>query len=413
MDVTNSLNTSWVVLTGVLVFLMQAGFALVESGMSRAKNSVNVIMKNYMDVCVCSVIFWAIGYGLMFGANNTGWFGESHFFPSSLAEWDWTFLFFQMMFAATTTTIASGAMAERVHFHAYLIGACVIAGLIYPVFGSWAWGSAHGGNGWLKELGFIDFAGSTVVHSIGGWIALAGIIVLGPRLGRFSASGEARTIPGHNLSMVALGGFILWFGWFGFNAGSTLAAGLDIGKIALNTHLAACTGALGYMLTTKLFKQPILLTGTVNGSLGGLVGITAGCATMDPQFALLTGLIAGFITYIAPKFIASFKIDDVVDAVSVHGFCGAWGTLAAGIFFAGDLFSVERFSIQGLGVLVAFAWGFGVALPCYYLIDKIIGMRASSLHEQRGLDFTEHAEIGYPEFQDTRALNADALHSQR
>jgi Amt family ammonium transporter len=281
------------------------------------------------------------------------------------------------------------------------------------MFGSWAWGSAHDGNGWLKNLGFIDFAGSTVVHSIGGWIALAGIIVLGPRLGRFSASGEARTIPGHNLSMVALGGFILWFGWFGFNAGSTLAASLDIGKIALNTHLAACTGALGYMLTTKLFKQPILLTGTVNGSLGGLVGITSGCATMDPQFALLTGLIAGFITYIAPKFIASFKIDDVVDAVSVHGFCGAWGTLAAGIFFAGDLFSVERFSIQGLGVLVAFAWGFGVALPCYYLIDKIIGMRASTLHEQRGLDFTEHAEIGYPEFQDTRALNADALHSQR
>lgn len=413
MDVTHSLNTSWVVLTGVLVFLMQAGFALVESGMSRAKNSVNVIMKNYMDVCVCSVIFWAIGYGLMFGVNNTGWFGESHFFPSSLAEWDWTFLFFQMMFAATTTTIASGAMAERVHFHAYLVGACVIAGLIYPVFGSWAWGSAHGGNGWLKDLGFIDFAGSTVVHSIGGWIALAGIIVLGPRLGRFSASGEARTIPGHNLSMVALGGFILWFGWFGFNAGSTLAASLDIGKIALNTHLAACTGALGYMLTTKLFKQPILLTGTVNGSLGGLVGITAGCATMDPQFALLTGLIAGFITYIAPKFIASFKIDDVVDAVSVHGFCGAWGTLAAGIFFAGDLFSIERFSIQGLGVLVAFAWGFGVALPCYYLIDKIIGMRATTLHEQRGLDFTEHAEIGYPEFQDTRALNADALNSQR
>ncbi len=413
LEVSQSLNSSWVVITGVLVFLMQAGFALVESGMSRAKNAVNVIMKNYMDVCVCSVIFWALGYGLMFGANTSGWFGESHFLPSALAGWDWTFLFFQMMFAATTTTIASGAMAERVHFHAYLIGACVIAGLIYPVFGSWAWGSAHGGNGWLKELGFIDFAGSTVVHSIGGWVALAGIIILGPRLGRFSANGEARNIPGHNLSMVALGGFILWFGWFGFNAGSTLAANLDIGKIALNTHLAACTGALGYMLTAKAFKQPILLTGTINGSLGGLVGITAGCATMDPQFALLTGVIAGFITYIAPKFIASFKIDDVVDAVSVHGFCGAWGTLAAGIFFAGDLFNLARISIQGLGVLVAFAWGFGVALICYFLIDKLIGMRASSLHEQRGLDFTEHAEIGYPEFQDTRALNTDALQSQR
>lgn len=296
MDLTHSLNSSWVVITGALVFFMQAGFALVESGMSRAKNSVNVIMKNYMDACVCSVIFWALGYGLMFGANNSGWFGASHFFPSDMAGWDWTFLFFQMMFAATTTTIASGAMAERIHFHAYLIGACIIAGLIYPVFGSWAWGSAHGGTGWLKELGFIDFAGSTVVHSIGGWVALAGIIVLGPRLGRFSPSGESRAIPGHNLSMVALGGFILWFGWFGFNAGSTLAANIDIGKIALNTHLSACAGALGYMLTTKVFKQPILLTGTVNGSLGGLVGITAGCATMDPQFALVTGLISGIIS---------------------------------------------------------------------------------------------------------------------
>jgi len=413
LEVSQSLNSSWVVITGVLVFLMQAGFALVESGMARAKNAVNVIMKNYMDVCVCSVIFWALGYGLMFGANSSGWFGASHFLPSTLAGWDWTFLFFQMMFAATATTIASGAMAERIHFHAYLIGACVIAGLIYPVFGSWAWGGTHGGSGWLKDLGFIDFAGSTVVHSIGGWAALAGIIVLGPRLGRFSASGESRTIPGHNLSMVALGGFILWFGWFGFNAGSTLAANLDIGKITLNTHLAACAGALGYMLTTKAFKQPVLLSGTVNGSLGGLVGITAGCATMDPHYALLTGLIAGIITYVAPKFIASFKIDDVVDAVSVHGFCGAWGTLAAGIFFAGDLFNLARISIQGLGVLVAFAWGFGVALICYFLIDKIIGMRASSLHEQRGLDFTEHAEIGYPEFQDTRALNTEALQSQR
>lgn len=413
LEVSQSLNSSWMVLTGVLVFLMQAGFALVESGMSRAKNAVNVIMKNYMDVCVCSVIFWALGYGLMFGANSSGWFGTSHFFPDALSSWDWTFLFFQMMFAATATTIASGAMAERVHFHAYLIGACVIAGLIYPVFGSWAWGSAHGGSGWLKELGFIDFAGSTVVHSIGGWAALAGVIVLGPRLGRFSAGGDARSIPGHNLGMVALGGFILWFGWFGFNAGSTLAANLDIGKIALNTHLAACAGALGYMLTAKVFQQPILLTGTINGSLGGLVSITAGCATMDPPFALLTGLIAGTISYIAPKFIASFKIDDVVDAVSVHGFCGAWGTLAAGIFFAGDMFDLGRISIQGLGVLVAFAWGFGVALICYFLIDKIIGMRASSLHEQRGLDFTEHAEIGYPEFQDTRALNTEALQSQR
>ncbi len=412
-ELSQSVNVLWVVIAGVLVFLMQAGFALVESGMARAKNSVNVLMKNYMDACVCSLIFWGLGYGLMFGANESGWLGTSHFLPANLSQWDWTFLFFQMMFAATTTTIASGAMAERIHFNAYLIGACVIAGLIYPVFGSWAWGSAHGGEGWLKAMGFIDFAGSTVVHSIGGWVALAGIIILGPRLGRFAANGQSRQVPGHNLSLVAVGGFILWFGWFGFNAGSTLAANLDIGKIALNTHLSACAGAVGYMITTRIFNQPILLTATVNASLGGLVGITAGCATMEPHFAIVTGLIAGFITFVGPRFIASCKLDDVVDAVSVHGFCGAWGTLAAGFFFAGDLFDLNRIAVQAFGVVTAFIWGFGIALVAYWLINKTIGMRASSLHEQRGLDFTEHAEIGYPEFQNTAALNTESLNSRQ
>ena len=413
MDVQTSLNSAWVVLTGVLVFFMQAGFALVESGMARAKNSVNVIMKNYLDACVGGIIFWAIGYGLMFGVNATGWFGWSHFFPQNLTSWDWTFMFFQMMFAATSTTIASGAMAERIHFSSYLIGACIISGFIYPIFGSWAWGSAHGGDGWLKSMGFIDFAGSTVVHSIGGWVALAGIIVLGPRLGRFAANGESRVIPGHNLSMVALGGFILWFGWFGFNAGSTLAANADIGKIALNTHLAACAGAVGYMLTVKLLNRPLLLTGTVNASLGGLVGITAGCATMGPHFAIVTGLIAGAITLFGPALLSKCKIDDVVDAVSVHGFCGAWGTIAAGMFYAGDLFDLSRVAVQALGVCSAFVWGFGVAFIIYYVISRTIGMRSSPLHEQRGLDYTEHAELGYPEFQDIAVYDTDVMNSKR
>lgn len=413
MDLQISLNSVWVVLAGVLVFFMQAGFALVESGMARAKNSVNVIMKNYLDACVGGIIFWMMGYGLMFGLNSTGWFGWSHFFPEDLSSWDWTFMFFQMMFAATATTIASGAMAERIHFSAYLIGACVISGFIYPVFGSWAWGGAHGGDGWLKALGFIDFAGSTVVHSIGGWCALAGIIILGPRLGRFSVSGEARVIPGHNLSMVALGGFILWFSWFGFNAGSTLAANGNIGKIALNTHLAACAGAVGYMLMVKLLDRPLLLTGTVNASLGGLVGVTAGCATMDPHFAIITGAIAGVITLFGPMLLTKYKIDDVVDAVSVHGFCGAWGTMAAGIFYAGDLFAWSRIAIQALGVCSAFVWGFGIAFTVYFAIKVTAGMRSSPLHEQRGLDFTEHAELGYPEFQEITVYDTDVMNSKR
>ncbi len=411
-DVILNLNTVWLMVASALVFLMQAGFALLEGGMARSKNAVNVIMKNYMDACVGGVIFWLVGFGLMFGANPSGWFGTNWFMPQSGSSWDWSFILFQMMFAATACTIASGAMAERVRYSAYLVGACLITGVIYPVFGAWAWGSYGEGTGWLKQMGFIDFAGSTVVHSIGGWCALAGILVLGPRLGRFSKSGESRPIPGHNLGLVALGGFILWFGWFGFNGGSTLTGDASIGKIILNTHLSACAGAVGAAVFSWFLGKPMLLTSTVNGSIGGLVGITAGCATMDPQFALLTGAVAGVVTIIGPMLLNAGRMDDVVDAVSVHGFCGVWGTLAAGLFFAGDLFNGTRVYVQLLGVAVAFVWAFGAALVMYLLIDKLLGMRASPLHEQRGLDFTEHAEIGYPEFQQTKIFNPEALESR-
>ncbi|MDP2227668.1 MAG: ammonium transporter [Moraxellaceae bacterium] len=408
-EVVLNLNTVWLMVAAALVFLMQAGFALLEGGMARSKNAVNVIMKNNMDVCVGGLIFWVLGFGLMFGANPSGWFGTDWFMPSTGEAWDWSFILFQMMFAATACTIASGAMAERVRYNTYLIGACLITGVIYPVFGAWAWGGYADGTGWLKAMGFIDFAGSTVVHSIGGWCALAGIIVLGPRLGRFGKKGESRQIPGHNLGLVALGGFILWFGWFGFNGGSTTTGDASIGKIILNTHLAACAGAVASALFSWSIGKPVLLTNTVNGSLGGLVGITAGCATMDPQFAVLTGLIAGVITMVGPMLISSAGLDDVVDAVSVHGFCGAWGTLAAGLFFAGDLFDSTRIMVQTIGIAAGLIWGFGTALVMYLVIDLLFGMRASPLHEQRGLDFTEHAEIGYPEFQQNKIFNPDAV----
>lgn len=411
-DVVTSLNTVWLMTAAAVVFLMQAGFALLEGGMARSKNAVNVIMKNYMDACAGGLIFWLVGFGLMFGTNLSGWIGTDWFMPQTASNWDWSFILFQMMFAATACTIASGAMAERVRYSAYLAGACMITGIIYPVFGSWAWGSYVEGSGWLKDMGFIDFAGSTVVHSVGGWCALAGIIVLGPRLGRFSQSGESRPIPGHNLGLVALGGFILWFGWFGFNGGSTLTGDASIGKIVLNTHLSACAGAVGAALFSWVLGRPMLLTGTVNGSIGGLVGITAGCATMDPQFAVLTGLISGVITTVGPMLLNAARLDDVVDAVSVHGFCGAWGTMAAGLFFAGDLFNETRIFVQAIGVSVAFVWAFGASLIMYVIINMLMGMRASPLHEQRGLDFTEHAEIGYPEFQQTKMFNTDALESR-
>lgn len=404
-----AVNTAWVVLASALVFFMQAGFALLESGMSRAKNAVNVMMKNYMDGCVGGITYWLVGFGLMFGSNLTGWFGMSHFAPQGGEPWDYTFLLFQMMFAATAATIASGAMAERTRYAGYLIGAVIISGFIYPVFGSWAWGGAYGGQGWLAKLGFIDFAGSTVVHSVGAWCALAGIMVLGPRLGRFANDGTPRVIPGHNLGLVTLGGFVLWVGWFGFNAGSTLGVTESLGLIALNTHLSAACGALGAMLALRSSSSPVLLTTTINGSLGGLVGITAGCATMEPGFAMLTGLIAGFVVVFGMRLLERLQMDDVVGAVAVHGFAGVWGTLAAGLFFNGDLFSWARISVQLIGAGMAFAWAFPMALMVYFLIAKTIGLRTSTQDEQRGLDYAEHAEVGYPEFGQTVTFDDSEL----
>ena len=394
-----NMNTLWVIIAAALVFFMQAGFALLESGMSRAKNAVNVMMKNYMDVCLGTILFWLVGYGLMFGNNQSGLFGTAHFMLTTTDAWDYTFLLFQTMFAATAVTICSGAMAERTRYDAYLIAAAIIITIIYPVFGSWVWGGFYGGSGWLARLGFIDFAGSTVVHSIGAWCALAGVIVLGARTGRFDKEdGRARDIPGHNLSLVALGGFILWLGWFGFNGGSTLTADTSVGLVVLNTQLAAAAGACGALLFSRVQGQPILLTSTVNGSLAGLVGITAGCATMTPEYAVLTGFIAGGISIWGARLLLKLGLDDVVGAIPVHGFAGAWGTFAAGIFMAGDMFNWSQGAVQLIGITSAFFWAFPLSLLLFYGLEKTIGLRASTQHEQRGLDFTEHDEVGYPEF---------------
>ncbi|GAB7563181.1 ammonium transporter [Methylobacillus methanolivorans] len=389
-----AVDTAWIAIAGALVFMMQAGFAMLESGMARAKNAVNVMMKNYMDLAVGAVLFWLIGYGLMFGHNPTGWIGQDHFALAYGSDWTASMMFFQLMFAATAATIVSGAMAERTRFMPYLFGACGIVAVIYPVFGSWAWNE----HGWLKQMGFIDFAGSTVVHSVGGWCALAGIMVLGPRLGRFGSKGEVHMIPGHNLSLVAMGGFLLWFGWFGFNGGSTLAAGTEIGPILLNTHMAGAAGAVGALLTTWMTRQPVLMSSVVNGSLGGLVAITAGCASMEVPYAMLTGFVGGIVTMCATWGLEKLRLDDVVGAVAVHGVSGVWGTLAAGLFLKGNMFDLNQVIVQLIGVAVAFVWVFLSALLMYGLLARTIGLRVSTMHEQRGLDITEHGEVGYPEF---------------
>lgn len=392
-------NIAWIIWGGVLVFFMQAGFALLESGSVRAKNAVNVMMKNYTDMCIGGLAFYLVGFGLMMGSNQTGFVGTDHFMPVNLSNMDWALMFFQMMFAATAVTIASGAMAERVSFIGYAVAACLICLFIYPVFASWVWGGYFGGSGWLAELGFIDFAGSTVVHSIGGWLALAGILIIGPRLGRFAPDGSPRLIAGHNMTLLALGGFILWFGWFGFNAGSTLSITGNIGLIAVNTFIAAVSAVVSYMLISRALNKAILLSDSVNASLIGLVSITAGCATTSPIFAIVIGAVASVVYVLATQALLKLKIDDVVSAVAVHGFGGAWGTLAAGLFYTEDLFNLSRVGVQALGVGVALAWGLGLGLVMYKLIDMSFGLKASRLHEQRGLDYTEHAELGYPEFQ--------------
>lgn len=409
-EIRISLDSVWVVIGGILVFFMQAGFALIESGSVRSKNTVNVLMKNYMDTCIGGLVFWLFGFGLMFGLNQSGWIGLSHFMPDQMDDWHWNLLFFQMMFAATATTIASGAMAERIHFVAYVVSAIFVSGVIYPVFGSWAWGGLFGGEGWLKAMGFIDFAGSTVVHSIGGWVALAGIIVLGPRLGRFGRKGQSHFLAGHNLPLVALGGFILWFAWFGFNAASTVSANVSIGRIALNTHLAACAAASTYMILALIRSKAVLIRNTINASLAGLVAITAGCATMSPIFAIMTGVGAGILISFVPQLLVKMQLDDVVDAVAVHGVCGAWGTLAAGAFLETNLFDANVMYVQIIGIFAAFVWGFGLALLVFKILDKVLGgLRVSQQHEQRGLDYTEHAELSYPEFQRDLTFDADNI----
>ncbi len=408
-DLRALIDLLWLVMAGSLVFFMQAGFAFLESGMARAKNTVNVVMKNYCDMCFGAVAFWLVGYGLMFGSNPSGWLGINGFAMHEGTGMGYGHLFFQMMFAATSATIVSGAIAERARFSTYIVGSVVITGVIYPVYGSWVWGSVSDGQGWLRAMGFIDFAGSSVVHAVGGWAALAALIVVGPRLGRFGPDGKPRQILGHNLPLMSLGAFILWIGWFGFNAGSTGGLSQDLGKIALNTHLGGACGALGAIVVLVLMRRKILMTSTLNGSIAGLVGVTAGCQVMEPMYAALAGAVAGGLSVVAADMIEAMGIDDVVGAVSVHVVGGVWGTLAAGLFNHAKMFDPTQLGIQALGSLMAFVWGFGVSFVVYKVIDRVMPLRASTLDEQRGLDYTEHYELGYPEFQQA-GLNRGKSH---
>ncbi len=409
-------NIIWTVIAAVLVFMMQAGFAYVEAGFTRAKNAVNIILKNIMDFSMGSLAFFIVGFSIMFGAAHMGgwigWSGPGISWAATNEDgspvyWTYAFLMFQTVFAATAATIVSGSVAERTKFSTYLVFSILITTIIYPISGSWAWGSLFAGSGWLEGLGFIDFAGSTVVHSVGGWAALAGAICLGARKGKFGADGKPRVIPGHNLPMAALGVFILWFGWFGFNPGSTTTFGGQMAHIAVTTNLSAAAGGLSATLLSRMMFGKFDGGLAMNGILSGLVAITAPCADVGPVSSIFIGAIAGIICVFSILAIENMKIDDPVGAVSVHGVNGAWGTLAAGLFahpsFSGNtgLFFGGGFNIvmvQLIGIVAVFIWAFGCSFIMFKILDGIMGLRVSPEEEHSGLDVGEHGAEAYADF---------------
>ena len=405
-ELQNNINIVWTCIAAFLVFFMQAGFAMVEAGFTRAKNAVNILMKNLMDFSVGTIAFFLIGFGLMFGKSN-GLFGTTLFALGGVepgTDWNWTFLIFQTVFAATAATIVSGAMAERTKFVGYLAYSFFITLFIYPVFGSWAWGGLLDGGGWLENLGFLDFAGSTVVHSIGGWLALAGAIVLGPRIGKYGPDGKPKAILGHNLPLAALGVFILWFGWFGFNPGSTTTGDGSIGYIAVTTNLSAGAGAIVAMIVSWIVMKKPDASMALNGALAGLVSITAPCDAVSPMSAIIIGMVGGALVVFGVLFIdRKLKVDDPVGAVSVHGVCGLWGTLSVGLFnmetglFCGG--GLKQLGVQALGAGAAFAWAFGLGLVLFYGIKMTIGLRVTPEEEAKGLDIGEHGMEAYAGFQ--------------
>ena len=398
------IDNMWLLLTGFLVMFMQPGFAMVEAGFTRSKNTANILMKNLMDFAIGSLLYWIIGFTLMYGDSIGGIIGTPHLFFMSDGFGDnyadYADLFFQTVFAATAATIVSGAMAERTEFKAYLIFSIVITVLIYPISGHWTWGG-----GWLSQLGFHDFAGSSIVHSVGAWVGLAGAAIIGPRIGKYKKDGKPNAIPGHNLTLGALGVFILWFGWFGFNPGSQLAAaGTDnavaIAHIAVTTNLAAAAGAITAMMVAWVrYKRPALSI-SLNGALAGLVAITAGCDAVNPEGAVMIGIIAGFVLPFAVEFFDKIlKVDDPVGAVSVHGVSGALGTLMVGLFSTSEgLFyghGAKLLGVQAIGVLAFFVWALGTGLILFTILKKAKVLRVTRRIEEEGLDVYEHGESAY------------------
>lgn len=392
------LNVVWTIVGAILVYFMQAGFAMCEAGFTRAKNTGNILMKNMMDFVLGSLFFFIFGFAIMHGSDWNGIIGSTGFLdPTKLADADGlfnglpigVFIIFHTVFCATAATIVSGAMAERTKFIAYLFYSAAISIFIYPVSGHWIWGG-----GFLSQMGFHDFAGSTAVHMVGGICALVGAKILGPRIGKYGKDGNVKAIPGHNLSIAALGVFILWFCWFGFNCGSTTAATTNIGDIAMTTNLAAAAATLAALIVTWIRYGKPDVSMTFNGSLAGLVAITAGCDCVSNVSAIIIGAIAGVLVVFSVEFFdKAAKIDDPVGAISVHGVCGATGTLLTGIFSPD-----YSFTTQLIGVAATAAYVFVMALIIFTIINKTVGLRVTKEEELDGLDIHEHGCSAYADF---------------
>ncbi len=415
-DPGKAVDFVWVLICGFLVMFMQAGFACVEAGFCRSKNTTNLLTKNLMDFVAGSLAFWAVGYAILMGTDWKGFMGTSGFFLAGdgYDVSNYLSFFWQMVFCATAATIVSGAVAERIKFSAYLLYSIAISAVVYPIYAHWVWGG-----GWLSQLkfglGHLDFAGSGVVHAVGGLVGLAGAIVLGPRYGKFDREGKPRAIPGHNIGLAALGVFILWFGWYGFNPGSTFSAHhLRISVIAVNTTLAASAASLTALIIVLAKTKKWDLGMALNGVLAGLVAITAPCAWVESWAAVVIGIVAGIILVIGVYLLEALKIDDPVGAVPVHGFNGLWGLISVGLFADGTYgnYSIDPPFVKGLlygggaGQLIAqligaaalFVWAFGCGLILFKVLDLLIGIRVEPREEIQGLDIIEHGTPAYPEF---------------
>lgn len=405
-DLVHAIDTVWVALCAALIFQMEGGFALLEAGFVRSKNSVSIIAKVMIDIIFGGIAFYAVGFGIAYGSSN-GWFA----FGMGILQGDLglgltisnaLFWFIQLGFAIAAISIVSGAMAERMKIWAYAIFVFIFCAVLYPLAANWVWNP----KGWLAVMGFNDFAGSAAVHAMGGVAALAGAMILGPRIGKYNADGSINAIPGHNLTLAAVGAFILWFGWFGFNPGSTLAAVGKwelIGTVATNTFLASAMGGISTMIYTQIRHKKVDITMVINGILAGLVAVTAGCNVVSHEAALIIGLIAGILVDIAVITIDRLRIDDPVGAIAVHGINGTFGTLAVGLFSnKNGLFttgSIEGLKIQGLGVLVIIIFSFATSFAVLKILDKLMGIRVSRIEEQAGIDTVEYGVEAYATFE--------------